>query len=199
VSFLAPTAGANLLGASATTLVAGAADDKGVAKVDFLADGRTLCTATAAPYSCSFQPTGADVGPVTLIAIATDSAGQTAVAIQVVDVGTFFAPLSARLTPARDTRAPYRFRLTGRLSLPAGVTVAQGCASGVVSVQVKAGSRTISTRRANLRRDCTYALSVAFANRRRFGSARSLRFTASFGGNPLLKAARAASRSGRIR
>jgi len=198
VSFTGPAAGALLPGGSATTLTADAADDKGVAKVEFLAGGRSLCTATAAPYTCSFQPRGDDVGADTLIAIATDTAGQTTTAIQVVDVDTFAAALSARLTPARDARAPYRFRLTGRLSLPGTVTAAQGCASGVVSVQVKAGSRTVSTRRANLRRDCSYALSFAFANRRRFGSARSLRFTARFGGNPLLKAARATSRSGRI-
>jgi hypothetical protein len=199
VSFLGPAAGARLPTAGPTTLVADAADDKGIAKVDFLADGRPLCTATAPPFTCSFQPRGDDVGADTLIAIATDTAGQTATAIQVVDVDTFAAPLSERVTPARDTRAPYRFRITGRLSLPPTVTVAQACTPGVVSVQVKAGSRTISTRRANLRRDCTYGLSVAFADRRRFGSARSLRFTARFAGNPLLKAAQATSRSGRIR
>lgn len=199
VAFAAPGASALLPGARPTLLVADAADDRGVVKVDFLDGGRPLCTATAAPYTCSFQPRGEDVGTNTLIAVVTDSAGQTATAIRTVSVEQFAAPLSARLTPARDTRAPYGFRLAGRLALPSGVTPSQACTAGQVSVQVKAGTRTLSTRRVSVRRDCTYTSSVSFSNRRRLGRSRSLRFTARFLGNTVLKAARATSRTGRVR
>jgi Ca2+-binding RTX toxin-like protein len=198
-AFAAPGVGARLPSGKATLLVADATDDHGVAKVEFLDGGTLLCTTTTAPYTCPFQPGGTNVGANTLIAVVTDTAGQTATAIRAVTVDAFAAPLSSRLTPARDTRAPYSFKLTGRITLPAGVTPSQACTTGQVSVQVKAGKRTLSTRRTNLRRNCTYTSSVRFASRRRFGSARSLRFTARFLGNNVLKADRATSRTGRVR
>ncbi|MDP9385203.1 MAG: tannase/feruloyl esterase family alpha/beta hydrolase [Actinomycetota bacterium] len=105
--------------------------------------------------------------------------------------------LQARVTPGRDRRAPYRFRTTGRLSLPQGTSRAQGC-RGLVTVQVKAGRRTVSTRRARLRPDCTFRSSVSFAALRRLGRGR-LKFTARFQGNGALTAARARSRSARAR
>jgi hypothetical protein len=197
--FAAPGVGARLPSGKATLLVADATDDHGVAKVEFLDGGTLLCTTTTAPYTCPFQPGGTNVGANTLIAVVTDTAGQTATAIRAVTVDAFAAPLSSRLTPARDTRAPYSFKLTGRITLPAGVTPSQACTAGQVSVQVKAGKRTLSTRRTNLRRNCTYTSSVSFASRRRFGSARSLRFSARFLGNNVLKADRATSRTGRLR
>jgi hypothetical protein len=69
----------------------------------------------------------------------------------------------------------------------------------VVSVQVKAGTRTLSTRRVEIRSNCTYSSTVTFRNRRRFGRARSLRFLARFTGNDVLATARARTRSGRLR
>ena len=199
VAFTAPADGAKLPASAPTTLSVDAADDRGIAQVQFLDDGRPVCTVTAAPYTCSYQPGGDDVGANTLIAIATDFGGQTATAVQVTQVDLFAGTLSLRATPARDRRAPYRFSLSGRLSLPRSVTAAQGCSEGDVSVGVKAGSRTISGRHATLRRDCSWSLSVAFKNRRRFGSARSLRFLARFEGNEVVKRAAAPTRTGRVR
>jgi Ca2+-binding RTX toxin-like protein len=199
VGFAAPGASARLPSAKPTLLVADASDDRGVAKVDFLDGATPLCTATSAPYSCNFSPKGTDVGTNVLIAVVTDSSGQTATAIRTVAVEQFAAPLSARLTPARDTRAPFAFRTSGRVTLPAGVTPSQACTAGQVSVQAKAGSRTLSTRRVSLRRDCTYTSSVTFSSRSRFGRSRSLRFTARFLGNTVLRAARATSRTGQVR
>jgi hypothetical protein len=106
--------------------------------------------------------------------------------------------LSARVTPSRDTRAPYRFRTTGTLTLPSGITKSVGC-SGRVSVQVKRGRSTISTRRATLTKSCTFSSRVSFANRRRFGKATRLRFTARFLGNARVLPVTATSRYGRIR
>ncbi len=106
--------------------------------------------------------------------------------------------LSARVTPSRDLRAPFAFRTTGRLTLPAGVTRAQGC-NGRVTVQVKRGGTTISTRRVSLTRSCTYSLRVSFGNSRRFGRSKQLKFTARFVGNALVLRATAPSRFVRVR
>ena len=106
--------------------------------------------------------------------------------------------LSMRVTPTRDLRAPYRFTTTGRLTLPRGVTASTGC-RGRVSVQVKRGASTISTRRVSLRRNCTFSSVVTFASRARFASSRSLRFTVRFLGNARISPVTAASRFVRVR
>ena len=69
-------------------------------------------------------------------------------------------------------------KASGTLSLPAGVTRAQGC-SGTVKVTVTAGSRTIATRTAKLSRSCTYSARLPKSTRR-------LKVKATFGGNDLL-------------
>ena len=107
--------------------------------------------------------------------------------------------ISATVTPNRDLRAPYRFRTSGKLTLPKGITRAVGC-TGRVSVQVKRGGTTISTRRVSLRKDCTYRSTVTFRNSKRFGrTIKSLRFTVRFLGNTRVAPARAASRFARVR
>ena len=94
--------------------------------------------------------------------------------------------LTTRVTPGRDPRAPFAFRTTGRIGLPAGVTRARGCL-GRVSVQIKRGANTISTRRTNVRRDCTFASTVVFSDRRRLPRrGGTLKVTARFLGNPAL-------------
>jgi hypothetical protein len=85
--------------------------------------------------------------------------------------------LRVRVTPRRDHRAPYRFRTRGRLLRPAGVSARRGC-RGTVLVQVKAGRRTISARRAKLGRRCRFHSKVAFHRARG-----RLRFIVRFAGN----------------
>ena len=91
--------------------------------------------------------------------------------------------ISIRVTPRRDLRRPHRFRIRGAVTPPDGLSVAQACTRGTVLVTTKAGSSTISTRGANLRRDCTYSIRVTFRRPQRFRSATRLRFTARFLGN----------------
>jgi Ca2+-binding RTX toxin-like protein len=107
--------------------------------------------------------------------------------------------ISAAVGPRRDRRAPYRFLISGQVGLPAAFAPfrAQVCgAGGTVSVQTKVGSRTVSTRRVRLDRDCQYDITVVFSSKRRLmrnrNSAR-LKFTARFLGNRYLqpRAARA--------
>lgn len=95
--------------------------------------------------------------------------------------------ITATLRPQRDRRAPYRFTVSGRVTLPSGVTPAQGCGQGRVSVQYKAGRKTISNRRASLRRSCTYRSTVRFRNAKRFGRRGRLAVRVRFLGNDRLK------------
>jgi len=106
--------------------------------------------------------------------------------------------LSATVTKAVDLRAPFRFRTSGRLTLPSGIAKSVGC-KGRVSVQVKRGTVTLSTRRVFLRKDCSYAVTVSFANARRFARVKRLRFTARFAGNPRVSPTTAPARFARVR
>ena len=102
------------------------------------------------------------------------------------------------MTPAADLRPAFTFTTSGRLTLPRGVSQAVGC-RGRVSVQVKRGGTTISTRRASLRRNCTYSLRVSFANRRRFATLKRLKFTVRFLGNARVAPTTAPVRYARVR
>jgi len=73
--------------------------------------------------------------------------------------------------------------------LPARVTRTQGCREGVVLARVKRGVRTVSSRRVNVRRNCTYVASVR-------GRAGRNRIAARFLGNEVLSARSAATRTG---
>ena len=197
VAWSAPASGARLSTTAANTLSASASDDRGIARVDFLDDERTVCSDTTAPYTCDYRPQGDDVGRNTLVAIAVDTSGQTASAVRAVVVPRFVGRLSARTTPRRDTTAPYRFTTTGRLRLPVGVTPGQGC-RGTVTVQIKAGRKTVSTRRVRLRSNCTYRSRVTFRIRQRLRP-RTLRRTVRFGGNAVMAARSAPRQALRIR
>lgn len=101
--------------------------------------------------------------------------------------------LSVRLTPRTDRRRPYRFTVSGRLSLPASVRRADGC-RGRVSVQVKAGGLTISARRAALTRACGFSQRVTFRDARRFAGRKRLTVIVRFLGNRFVLPKRASSR-----
>ena len=200
VTFTSPASGALLPTRGPTVLTADAADDRGISAVLFIDDERIVCTDTVAPYTCDYQPRGEDVGRNTLAVVAVDTAQQTATAFRAVTVDRFApAGITGAVTPARDRRAPFRFRTAGRLRLPAGVTPALGCAEGQVSIQVKAGAKTISTRRANLSRTCTFSSTVTFRDRRRFTRNGRLRFTLRFTGNEVLTRSVAVARNVRTR
>jgi Ca2+-binding RTX toxin-like protein len=199
VAFTSPAPNARL-DAGVTTLQATASDDKGVVKVQFIDDDRIVCEDTTAPYTCAYQPRGEDVGRNTLAVTAIDTAQQTATQTRTVVVGRFATTrVSLRLTPTRDRSGPVRFTASGIVTRPSLVTPASGCAGGTVTVTVKAGTRTISTRRANLRDNCTYRLTATFGDRSRFRGRRSLRVRARFGGNEVLAPRSSATRSFRVR
>lgn len=186
VSWTAPAENAVLPTTKPTTLSVNASDDKGLTKVQFLAGNRIVCEDTTAPYSCDYTPNGADSGKQVLTAIAIDSGQQTASAIRAVKVARFSPKISERVSPSKDTKAPFKFRVTGTLTPPAGMSKAEACGAGVITTSVKAGKKTISTRRVNLKSNCTYSSTTSFKNRSRFGKASKLKLTVRFGGNSVL-------------
>ena len=200
VAFTFPASGALLPTRAPTVLTATATDDRGIANVLFVDDERIVCTDAVAPYTCTYQARGEDVGRNTLAVIAVDTAQQTASALRAVNVDRFApAGITGTVAPARDLRAPYRFRTAGRLRLPPGVTSALGCEDGQMSIQIKAGAKTISTRRATLSRSCAFTSTVTFRDRRRFTRNGRLRFTIRFTGNEVLTRSAAVVRSVRTR
>lgn len=197
VAITAPRNG-QLIPATGVDVNATATDDRGVARVVLIDDGRVVGTDTAAPYTFRYQPTADDVGRNTLIVAAFDTTGQTGTAITTVRVARFGPRgLTSRVTPSRDRTAPYRFRTQGLLQLPVGVTPVQSCGAGTVSVQVKRSRTTISSRRVVLKRDCSYSSTVTFNERRRLGRSGRLRFTARFLGNEVLGTRTAPTRTAR--
>ena len=190
VAFTAPAEGARVPGGVVQATIA-AADDRGVARVILLDDGKTVGSDTTAPYQIAYQPTGADVGRNTLIAVAVDTAGQTASAVRPIVLGKFTArSVTLSVKPARDRRAPYAFTAAGTIRRPAGVSGSQGC-RGTVRVQVTKGGRSIARRTVRVKRNCTYSVRIRVRSR---GSAT---FRATFSGNSVLKSRRSAARRGR--
>jgi hypothetical protein len=185
VAFAAPAENALIATAGPSPITVEAADDRGVARVLLVDDGRVVGIDETAPYRFDYQPTGDDVGRNTLVALAVDAAEQTGTAVRPVRVERFTPAIRAAVATARDRRAPYRFQTSGALSPPPVVDGASACRGGVVAVQVKRGTRTISTRRARLTRSCGFASAVTFRDRRRLGDGR-LKVTARFLGTAVL-------------
>jgi hypothetical protein len=194
LAWTAPGAGASISANAATTLSVDAADDRGLTRVQFFDDERKVCDDTSAPYTCVYQPRGADVGRNTLVAVATDGANQTSSAIRTVNVRRFTPKeLGLSLHPSRDRRAPYAFRASGRVLRPEQVSPSQGC-SGTITLTAKRGSKVVSTKRATLSRTCQYRATFSFRTR----VASRLRLQAKFGGNEILSKDSSKTRTARL-
>jgi hypothetical protein len=101
--------------------------------------------------------------------------------------------LSAAAKPRRDRKLPFRYRLSGRLRLPAGVQASEAC-SGSVSIQLHRGRRRVTSTRAALSRSCSYRKTIAFRNTRRIRASKGrLKVSVSFRGNAVLASRRARS------
>ena len=195
VSFITPAQDAKLGGTSNVT--ATASDDRGIAAVVLIDDGRVVGQDTTAPYSIPYTPTGDDVGRNTLVLTAIDTARQTATAVRPVRVDRFTPTgLTTRIAPKRDAQIPYRFTTSGTLTLPSNVTRAQGC-SGQVAIQIKAGKKTISNRRAKLSGSCAYRSAVRFTVRDRVRRG-TLNVTVRYLGNDVLLPLRGRRQSVRV-
>lgn len=100
--------------------------------------------------------------------------------------------ITVHVRPARARVAPYRLTTSGTILLPAGVGRKLGC-RGRVSVQVKHGSKVLSTRRVSLSRSCTFRSRASFSAKRLKGHGR-VKLTVRFLGNSVLSAHTAAAR-----
>jgi Ca2+-binding RTX toxin-like protein len=188
ITLTSPADNTTLTNKKPTTITANVADDKGISAVLYTVNGRLVCAPTTAPYSCAYQPKGTDVGRTTIVASAVDSSQQTATAQRTVTIGQFDPhKFTAYVTPRTDLLGRARFTAKGRLTLPATVSTADGCGKGTVTVQIKAGSRTISARRVSLRKDCTYSSVTTFGNHARFGSSSVLHYAIQFTGSAVLR------------
>jgi hypothetical protein len=143
-----------------------AADDSGSPNVSVFDDDGTICVLRAAPYACTWTPTGADVGRATLLASAVDAGGLSSLAIVRVRVSRFAATLTKKAKHRKR-----RTTVTGKLVLPSVVTRAQGC-SGKVTVKIKKARKTVP-----LTSRCAYTAVL----RVRTGKPR-----VSFAGNPVI-------------
>jgi hypothetical protein len=101
--------------------------------------------------------------------------------------------LIARVTPARDRRPPFRFKVRGKLIPPSGVSRSQAC-RGRVTIRFKAGNKTVRLRRARVSRKCRYRSRVRVRVRTR-RHPRRLRVSVRFRGNAVLQPRSAPTRS----
>jgi len=172
VAWTSPKTGAKL--GAKTTLTVTTADDHQLALVRFLDDDRVICEDAAAPYTCDYAPRGEDIGRDTLTAIAVDNFGQTASAQLAVVVNRFKPDIDLSVRPRGST-----FTAGGSVDAPDNLTRKQACA-GTVTVKVKSGSKTVTTKKGKLTSRCTFSIRGLKAK----GS--KLRFVASYGGNAYL-------------
>ncbi len=123
VRLTSPTAGAEFV--SSLSVLAAASDDRGIAKVEFLLDGRVIGSDSSAPYALTYKvPSKLAYGAHTLTARATDTAGQiTTVAVSVKRVRTLSVTTSSlkpgsrtacRRLVTKRARAPKKCRQTRR-------------------------------------------------------------------------------------
>ena len=105
--------------------------------------------------------------------------------------------VSVKVTPKRDRSLPFRFTTKGRVRLPSGVKKSAACL-GRVSVQVKLGNKTISTRRKTISSSCRFKSRVTFGDRSRLPARGKLKVTVRFLGNAVLLPAKAKARQVRF-
>jgi glycerophosphoryl diester phosphodiesterase len=87
----------------------------------------------------------------------------------------------AKALTAKLARHPGRIEARGKLRLPAGVSRRKGC-RGRVTLRVLGAKRTLRTKRAQLKRDCSYAVAVTVPR----GAPTELLATIGFAGNTKL-------------
>ena len=72
--------------------------------------------------------------------------------------------VSVKIKPSRDRSKPYSFTFSGKVTLPSGVTTAKGC-SGTVTVTLKNGKKTVTTKKVSVKKDCTYSAKVTVSKK----------------------------------
>ncbi len=93
--------------------------------------------------------------------VATSTAGTTTGSTVTLRTGPKQRPssLGAKVKPHRDANAPFVFKVTGKLKLPAGVSPAAGC-RGSVSLKALNGRFKVGSARGKVGRRCGFQLKV---------------------------------------
>jgi hypothetical protein len=138
VTFLAPQPGAVFTGADVISLQVSVSGSSGIRVVQILDGERLLCTDTSAPYTCMFTPSADELGSVTFVADAIDSAGAQTLAVRTVQVGPT-KPLGLSLrTRVAAVRSGSRLVTSGTLRLPS-VATPSFCNQGAVQIEYSYG------------------------------------------------------------
>jgi len=164
-----------------TVVTVNASAPAGVKDVSVLLGTRELCRLSTAPYRCTVDPTGAEVGTQALRVVVTDNAGASAAVSASVTVPKFTAKLKLSIKKGKASHGKAKRSISGTLQLPAGVTRAQGCKSGKVTVTIKRSGKSVLNRQLRLSASCTFKASISGA-----GTMQSYAVSARFGGNATL-------------
>ena len=125
-------------------------------------------------------------GPHTLSATMTSKAAGKATTSEVVTYRARPAGLTLKAKPQHDGKAPYRYKLSGRLELPTGAVGASAC-NGKVMITVEHGHKSLTTRKVSIGSSCTYSTKVSYSGKRLKGKGK-LSIAARFLGNGELSA-----------
>ena len=136
VVLTAPVGGSVVHGV--TLIKAAASDDVGVARVEFYLDGVLKGSATSAPYSYAWDPSGVAKGSYRWTAKAYDAAGNVQTSAEVAVTVPIYAVMSTALSGGTavgtvtlaglPAAAPYGVNLL--VTMPAGATLAGAATSG---------------------------------------------------------------------
>jgi hypothetical protein len=141
VAFMSPSPGASFNGADTISLQVSATDPSGIRLVQIYDGERLLCVDTAAPYVCAFTPTAQDIGNVTFVADAINTAGAQALAVRTVQIGPS-KPLGLSLYTrvVRAGGSGSRLSTGGTLRLPP-TDFPSFCGQGAVQIEYSYGHR----------------------------------------------------------
>ena len=160
VRFAGPSTPAQVRVGSTVALRVEAAAPAGATLLRILDGPREVCRAAAGPLDCRWRAGGDAVGRRALVAEVRDALGRVATADLDLTV-VRAAPTGVTATPAgRRIGRSVRVETRGRLRLPAGLTAAEAC-RGRVTVTLKLGRLTLSSRASGLSRDCRYRSTVS--------------------------------------
>jgi hypothetical protein len=94
--------------------------------------------------------------------------------------------LGTKVKPSTAKKFPYRYAVTGKITLPAGVTTTQGCV-GKVTLTVKRGKTNVASTSATVNAKCAWSAKLTLRKRKLVpGRSGKLAITAAFYGNNVL-------------
>jgi hypothetical protein len=94
--------------------------------------------------------------------------------------------LGAKVKPSTAKKFPYRYAVTGKITVPAGVTARQGCV-GKVTLTVTRGKKKLVSTSATVNAKCAWNAKLTLRKRKLVpGRSGKLAITAAFGGNNAL-------------